>query len=195
MKIVKKFDVEMAHIVRNAWSGRCARSLHGHTYTIELVIERIHGGLFDAGRMIIDFGLIKEHLGPFVDSFDHATLLWSKDPDEDMVGFLCKHSDRVIVCDESSSCEMMAALILAGCNRLIDHTTELQNVKVTSVIVHETKTGRAICNHRDDWVSFVHDTGLLNTIHFSPAIQGEWPLEFVHAVARAGIGKDNLRTF
>lgn len=39
MLIRKLFRFENAHIVRGCTSRRCARSLHGHSYRVELLLE------------------------------------------------------------------------------------------------------------------------------------------------------------
>jgi 6-pyruvoyltetrahydropterin/6-carboxytetrahydropterin synthase len=189
MEIVKKFDIEMAHIVRNAWSTRCSQSIHGHTYTIEVGLERVGETLFDTGRMVVDFGLVKRYIGPFIDSFDHATLLWSKDPDPHVVKFFMGHFDRVIVCDESSSCEMMSAVLLVGIQKILDTILADMPIVCTRVIVHETKTGRAECGKDSDWIDFAKSNRLLETLQISHRIQSEWSEEFKSIFVNTGIGQ------
>jgi 6-pyruvoyltetrahydropterin/6-carboxytetrahydropterin synthase len=188
MEIVKKFDLEMAHIVRNAWSTRCSRSIHGHTYTIELVLERRTDAkeLFDAGRMVIDFGLVKKYIGPFIDSFDHTTLLWDIEED-DFLEFFKEQFERVIICYESSSCEMMSAVIYVAVNKLL---AEVENgdVVCTKVIVHETKTGRAECNYDSKWIQYVEDRDIVEKLWFSEGLMYEWPMDFARLAKRTGIG-------
>jgi len=41
MLIRKLFRFENAHIVRNCSSDRCSRSLHGHSYVVEFLLERM----------------------------------------------------------------------------------------------------------------------------------------------------------
>jgi len=188
MQIVKKFDLEMAHIVRNAWSKRCSKSIHGHTYTVEVVLERSDQGMFDDGQMVIDFGLVKKHIGPFIDSFDHATMLWAKDEDPELVNFFKDHFDRVIVCNQSSSCEMMSAILLVGIERLLASNDETDMVEVTKVIVHETKSGRAECDCDSEWVTYVEEQRVLEEIFISDPIIDEWSYEFVNTYVAAGIG-------
>lgn len=198
MEIVKKMDFEMAHIVRNAWSKRCSHSIHGHTYTAEIYLTRTDESpeVCDAGQMIVDFGLVKKYLHPFIDSFDHATMLWNRGQDKHLVKFFNDNFDRVITCEESSSCETMSLLFLFGINMMFDvlaQETGLENVpdgyfdgvRCTKVIVHETKSGRAECgidNHTMDWVKSLGGTdAVLNIIRnmvFSDGIKEEWPVEF-----------------
>ncbi|MEL0028882.1 MAG: 6-carboxytetrahydropterin synthase, partial [Perlucidibaca sp.] len=39
MLIRKLFRFENAHIVRNCSSDRCRRSIHGHSYQVEVLLE------------------------------------------------------------------------------------------------------------------------------------------------------------
>ena len=69
MRIRKLFKFENAHIVRNCSSDRCKRSIHGHSYEVELILEAHR---LDHGQMVYDFGLLKHHIKDIIDSFDHA---------------------------------------------------------------------------------------------------------------------------
>ena len=74
MLIRKLFKFEGAHIVRNCSSDRCKRSIHGHSYTVEVFLTA--KGL-DNGQMIMDFGLMKGTIKDLIDSFDHAYSFWN----------------------------------------------------------------------------------------------------------------------
>lgn len=176
MKIVKKFEIEMAHLVRNAWSTRCSQSVHGHTYNIEVILRRKASDtkLHDDGRMVIDFGLVKKHLHPFIDSFDHAMLLWEADTEE-VKKFFVDNFARVVVCPESSSCEMMSAFFFIAIERIMGHIPDFDDVSLEGVIVHETRTGRAECYTDSKWLDRVLQTGVVENTWFSDAIQAEWP--------------------
>jgi len=193
MTIVKKFEIEMAHIVRNAWSSRCAESVHGHTYTIEVVLRRHEDApeLHDDGRMIVDFGLVKKYLNPYIDSFDHAVLLWSEDKPE-IIEFFKNNFERVIVCPESSSCEMMSAFFFVALTRIMESVEEFADVSLQEVIVHETRTGRAHCEAYSEWIALVEDKEVVENTWFSPAIIDEWP-DFMIALAKEGkVGTPSL---
>lgn len=56
MLIRKLFKFENAHIVRNCTSDRCKRSIHGHSYKVELLLK---ASKLDHGQMVYDFGLLK----------------------------------------------------------------------------------------------------------------------------------------
>ncbi len=56
--------------------GKC-RHLHGHRYMLEATFSA--GSLDDLGR-VVDFGVIKERLGAWIDSnWDHNTILSEQD--------------------------------------------------------------------------------------------------------------------
>lgn len=74
MLIRKLFKFESAHIVRGCSSRRCSRSLHGHSYRIELLLEA-HS--LDNGQMVYDFGLLKGDVRDLIDAFDHAVTFWT----------------------------------------------------------------------------------------------------------------------
>lgn len=76
MLIRKLFKFENAHIVRNCTSDRCKRSIHGHSYKVELLLK---ASKLDHGQMVYDFGLLKGVIKELFDSFDHAICFWQKD--------------------------------------------------------------------------------------------------------------------
>ena len=41
MLIRKLYGFENAHIVRNCSSDRCRRSIHGHSYKVEVILEPV----------------------------------------------------------------------------------------------------------------------------------------------------------
>ena len=99
MIIRKKFKFEGAHIVRGCSSDRCKKSLHGHSYVVEIFFT---SNKLDNGQMIYDFGLTKGTIKDIVDSFDHAYSVWNREGDEFM-DFIKKHSDRYVVMPVSPS--------------------------------------------------------------------------------------------
>lgn len=79
MQIRKLFKGEGAHIVRNCSTNRCKKSIHGHSFQIEIFLT---SDKLDNGGMIVDFSLIKKSIGQWIDSFDHCMLLWRNDNPE-----------------------------------------------------------------------------------------------------------------
>jgi len=146
--IRKQFKFENAHIVRGCSSVKCRSSVHGHSYIVELLFE---SNFLDHGQMVYDFGLMKQNMKDLVESFDHAITLWSED-DASYVDDMKKHSDRWVELPVSPSAEQFSRVIFVLIDRLLK-LTATQNgekeVKLNSVIVHETATGYAQCFSED----------------------------------------------
>ena len=173
MLIRKLFKFENAHIVRGCSTRRCSHSIHGHSYKVELLLE---AHALDHGQMAYDFGLLKHGPRTLIDAFDHAVALWSGD-DPDYIAACQRFSERWILIPVSPSAEQFSRLFFVLIDRLLD-LTEMRNgeadVRLHSVIVHETETGYAQC-FREDAVN--PKMGLIspNDIEFSEAIRSEWP--------------------
>ena len=172
MLIRKLFKFENAHIVRNCTSDRCKRSIHGHSYKIELLLK---ASKLDHGQMVYDFGLLKGVIKELFDSFDHAICYWQKD-DPEYITACQTFSARWIALPVSPSAEQFSRIFFYLAQQVL-HSTTTQNgegdVEVYSVIVHETDTGYA--------QSFIEDIeneqmGILNLdqIIFSEQVQAEW---------------------
>jgi 6-pyruvoyltetrahydropterin/6-carboxytetrahydropterin synthase len=170
--IRKLFKFENAHIVRGCSTRRCSHSIHGHSYKVELLLE---AHALDHGQMIYDFGLLKHGPRTLIDAFDHAVAIWSGD-DPDYIAACQRFSERWILIPVSPSAEQFSRLFFVLIDRLLDFT-EMANgeadVRLHSVIVHETETGYAQC-FRPDAVNPKMGLVLLEDIEFSPAICSEW---------------------
>lgn len=169
MKIRKKFSFEGAHIVRNCSSIRCKKSIHGHSYVVEVFFTS--KGL-DNGQMVMDFGLMKGNIKDLIDSFDHAYSMWVKESNE-FQGFMTDNSDRWVKMPVSPSAEAYSLMFLFIIDKMVE-ATEFNNgekeVSVSSVRVHETTTGYAESFQEDlEWFDFG-----LNDIEFSDGIKAEW---------------------
>ncbi len=172
MLIRKLFKFENAHIVRNCTSDRCKRSIHGHSYKVELLLK---ASKLDHGQMVYDFGLLKGVIKDLFDSFDHAICFWQQDNAEYIQA--CKtFSARWVSLPVSPSAEQFSRIFFYLAQQVLA-STETQNgegdVEVYSVIVHETDTGYA--------QSFAEDIenvqmGLLDLtqIEFSEQVVSEW---------------------
>jgi len=148
MIIRKLFKFEGAHIVRNCSSERCKHSIHGHSYVVELFFTS--KGL-DNGQMVMDFGLMKGTIKDFIDGFDHAYSMWTKESDE-FKSFMKENSDRWIEMPVSPSAEAYSLMFLYVVDKIIKATNfnnGEKDVEVSSVRVHETTTGYAE-SFRDD---------------------------------------------
>lgn len=174
MVIRKKYKFENAHVVRNCYSDRCKYSVHGHSYIVEVFLEA--NGLDNAG-MILDFGVLKNEVGDFIDSFDHAVCIWKEDNDQ-YVKFMQENSDRHITMPVSPSAENLSYLMYVFI-RTILYNTHLDNgediISLKSVRVHETATGYAETYGSDLFEDgFPDPLMLIKETEFSDPIRKAW---------------------
>ena len=172
MIIRKLFKFENAHIVRGCSTVKCRSSLHGHSYKVELLFE---SNFLDNGQMIYDFGLMKQNIKALVESFDHGVSIWNGD-NKEYVQDMKKHSQRWVELPVSPSCEQFCRVIFVMIDRLLQLTSSVngeKEVKLHSVIVHETQTGYAQAFNYD---AYSKDMGYieLEDIIFSDAVKESW---------------------
>ncbi|MDX8154804.1 6-carboxytetrahydropterin synthase [Acinetobacter pittii] len=189
MLIRKLFKFENAHVVRNCTSDRCKRSIHGHSYKVELLLK---ASKLDHGQMVYDFGLLKGVIKDLFDSFDHAICFWEKD-DSQYIGACQTFSARWISLPVSPSAEQFSRIFFYLAQQVLQSTVTQNgegDVEVYSVIVHETDTGYA--------QSFIEDIqneqmGILSLdgIVFSEQIQIEWANPQMYEDLKKGIKFNN----
>lgn len=173
MLIRKLFRFENAHIVRNCSSDRCRRSIHGHSYQVEVLLE---AQALDHGQMVYDFGLMKGDIRTLIDSFDHAVAYWDQD-DPEYLEACRKFSARWIALPVSPSAEQFSRVFFALVDRVLSLTDMVngeEGVTLHSVIVHETATGYAQC-FRADIENPRMGALPLERIVFSDQVRAEWP--------------------
>ena len=172
MIIRKLFKFENAHIVRGCSTLRCSQNIHGHSYKVEVLIESNH---LDNGHMVYDFGLTKLYIKEFIDSFDHAITLWSKD-NKNYIDSMKNFSARWIELPVSPSAEQFSRVFFVAIDKILTLSTKNNNereVKLNSIIVHETETGYAKCFKEDAYSELMGKIDL-NKIIFSKQIKSEW---------------------
>lgn len=69
--ITKKFRFESAHHLPGFPEGHKCRRLHGHSFRLEVNVE---GEIDPETGVVMDFGIIKSKVKPFVDQLDHEYL-------------------------------------------------------------------------------------------------------------------------
>jgi len=172
MIIRKLFKFENAHIVRNCSTQRCSENIHGHSYKVEVLLE---SNYLDDGQMIYDFGLMKRTIKELIEAFDHSITLWSGD-DRSYIEDMKKHSARWVELPVSPSAEQFSRVIYLMVERVLLCTGMIngeREVKLHSIIVHETETGYAQ-GFRDDAYSKLMGRIELSDIIFSDQVQREW---------------------
>ncbi|MCJ7766380.1 MAG: 6-carboxytetrahydropterin synthase [Thiovulaceae bacterium] len=172
MIIRKQFKFENAHIVRGCSSERCRASVHGHSYIIEILFE---SNFLDNGQMVYDFGLMKQNMKELIDSFDHAITLWDGD-DRAYIDDMKRHSARWVQLPVSPSAEQFSRVIFVMINELLKLTSMIngeKEVKLNSVIVHETATGYAQGFEADAYSEQMGKIDLEKMV-FSDAVRADW---------------------
>jgi len=170
--IRKLFKFENAHIVRNCSTRRCSESIHGHSYKVELLFSSSY---LDRGEMVYDFGLTKRVIKELIDSFDHAITLWSGD-DPEYLKDMKRWSRRWVELPVSPSAEEYSRVIFLMVELVLKNTVMVNNekdVKIDSVIVHETDTGYAKCSFEDAYSPHMPKIDL-EKIRFSKGVREEW---------------------
>ena len=189
MLIRKLFKFENAHIVRNCTSDRCKRSIHGHSYKVELLLK---ASKLDHGLMIHDFGLLKGVIKDLYDSFDHAICFWQDDSAEYIQA--CKtFSARWVSLPVSPSAEQFSRIFFYLAQQVLQSTVTQNgegDVEVYSVIVYETDSVYA--------QSFAEDIGngqmgllSLDQIVFSEQVISEWTDPEMYQNLKQGIKFQN----
>jgi 6-pyruvoyltetrahydropterin/6-carboxytetrahydropterin synthase len=125
--------------------------------------------------MVYDFGLTKLYIKEFIDSFDHAITLWSGD-NKEYIYDMKKHSQRWIELPVSPSAEQFSRVFFVVIDKILELSTMNngeKEIKLNSIIVHETQTGYAQC-FREDAYSKLMGVIDINDIKFSKQVQNEW---------------------
>ena len=124
--ITRRIEFDAGHRVYGHES-KCAH-MHGHRYVV-LITCCPSDGLDKLGR-VIDFGVIKEIMKPWIDEkLDHGMLLWEKDP-------LVKsypEDNKLTVMADNPTAENIAKLIYVTAQDMLPN-----DVVVTKVVVQET---------------------------------------------------------
>lgn len=74
-RICKTIEVENGHML-SLHPDKC-RFPHGHTRKVEFILEAAD---LDAHGMVCDFKIVKEAVGDYLDTFDHALCMNTADP-------------------------------------------------------------------------------------------------------------------
>jgi 6-pyruvoyltetrahydropterin/6-carboxytetrahydropterin synthase len=139
---------------------------------VEVLLE---SNYLDHGQMVYDFGLMKRYIKELIDSFDHGITLWSGD-DAVYLEAMKAHSNRWIELPVSPSAEQFSRVIFLMVERVLA-CTQMQNgereVKLHSIIVHETDTGYAQAFREDAHSKLMGEIDL-NRIIFSEQVKNEW---------------------
>ena len=169
----KQFQFNGMHIVRDCSSDRCKKSIHSHTYKVEIKVKSQY---LDNAGMVLDFGLMKGHIKDIISSFDNAYSLWTKEKN-DYKQLVTINNDRWIEMPCSPTAEQYAVMFYAIINEIFNKAkfnNGERDLELLSVTVHETETGYAEATY-EDYINLWLDGGYdIRNIIFSPAIKKKW---------------------
>ncbi len=104
-RVCKSIEVENGHML-SKHPDKC-RFPHGHTRKVEIVLE---AATLDDNEMVCDFKAVKEIIGEYLETFDHAMCMNTEDPS--YAEMKERHGDRVIGFDhEDPTTEVLARVI------------------------------------------------------------------------------------
>jgi len=113
-RICKSLEIENGHML-SKHPDKC-RFPHGHSRKVEIVIE---ADALDANEMVCDFKIIREAVGDWLESLDHALCMNTADPAYD--DFKSRYGDRVIGFEnQDPTTELMARVIFDHTRKALD---------------------------------------------------------------------------
>lgn len=144
-RICKTFEIENGHMLSK--HPDLCRFPHGHSRRVDIVLEADD---LDQNEMVCDFKLIKEIIGTYLASLDHAMCMNTEDPAFEEMKL--RFGERVIPFEQQDpTTEVIAHEIHTRCaNALAEYTARndqsyqlRSNVRLISVRLWETSTSWA----------------------------------------------------
>lgn len=136
---VKNIKFCAAHRLHK-YKGACA-NIHGHNYIAEIHVEVEQ---LDSLGMAVDFKLLKETIGEWIDeNWDHALLFHKDDSNlNDLLGYICADGEtfKHFKMPYNPTAENMAKYLLETVNSLFIHHNGFRILKVR---IWETDTSYA----------------------------------------------------
>ena len=112
-RICKTLEIENGHML-TLHPDKC-RFPHGHSRKVELVLE---ADSLDENGMVCDFKIIKDAVGDYLDSFDHALCVNTKDAMFETLKVA--YGDRVIAFENTEpTTEVLAKTFFDACRDML----------------------------------------------------------------------------
>lgn len=149
-RIRKKFTLEAAHQLETAVTEECHKCIHGHSYTVELVVAC---AALNGDKMVLDFACLKPFIEAMKSRYDHALLL-HKSKEAAYRPLIKKgllDGSKVKFFEEQPTAEVLARVVFDSLVSELElqvreetlQAINLDSVYVEKVRVHETGTGWA----------------------------------------------------
>ncbi|HEY5742955.1 MAG TPA: 6-carboxytetrahydropterin synthase [Terrimicrobiaceae bacterium] len=153
-RVCKTIDVENGHML-SKHPDKCQYP-HGHTRKVEFLLEATN---LDRNEMVCDFKIVKEIIGEYLETLDHAMCINTEDPAYSELR--ARYGDRVVPFEnEDPTTEVMARVIFqVFSEKLADYAAKKdnryplqENVRLLSVKVWETASSWAEYEAGEDGV-------------------------------------------
>lgn len=144
-RICKTLEIENGHMLTRH-PDKC-RFPHGHSRKVEIVLE---AGELDGNGMVCDFKIVKEAVGEFLETFDHALCVNTADPMFESL--LAAYGERIIAFpDTEPTTEVLAKTFFDAVVRALGEYSGSKNpryplrgsVRVVRLRVWETSSSWA----------------------------------------------------
>jgi 6-pyruvoyltetrahydropterin/6-carboxytetrahydropterin synthase len=141
-RIRKSFTFEAAHRLLNH-DGKC-RNLHGHSYKVEVFVERITLQTDGPKQgMVLDFTDLKTWWKPLEAQLDHATILQEGDPLLNALAFAQANPDFIMTTLWPPTAENLADWLVTELKGWLDNKADSYDYLYCKVRVWETTTSWA----------------------------------------------------
>jgi len=127
MKIGKQFHWEMGH--RLPFHDMGGANIHGHSYSMWVELE---GGCDEHG-MLLDYGIMKQHIQPVISELDHAFLC--DENDGIMKPFLATTPFKVVYVPFTTTAEHISEYLLG---RIWESLASFENIHRITLRLQET---------------------------------------------------------
>lgn len=122
-RICKSLEIENGHML-SMHPDKC-RFPHGHSRKVEFTIE---AETLDDHGMVCDFKLVKDAIGTWLDTFDHALCMNTADPA--YTEWKARYGDRVIGFEnEDPTTEVLAKLFFDKAAELLATRTAVESAR------------------------------------------------------------------
>ena len=143
--IRKQFTFEAAHQLETAETAACHECIHGHSYTVELVIG---AAVLDGHGMVLDFACLKPFKDEVMARWDHGLILHENKRHlyEPLIAVGALKKSKVSFLFANPTAESMARILFEQLERFLAGPfvgPSAKYVCVEKVRVHETSTGWA----------------------------------------------------
>lgn len=126
--IRKKFKFEMSHRLVSCYSEGC-KNIHGHSYILEVFFT---SNTLNKDGMVLDFGEIKNNIIDYINSWDHALILYKND---NWSSYMQNSDLKYKLLDYNPTAENM-------CREMYNYIKHIYP-QLSKVRLHETTTGWA----------------------------------------------------